>query len=126
MAVALLLVREPPLPRGDQGAPFTHGCLPLLEHKTEKWCLPPTFQSHTNTFHSQSQSNTSRQEHLQAFIPLYHVEETMEKQERGPVLTSNTRQRGLKQLFLYTRCCYFSIIKMMMYIMQFKNGQFKK
>lgn len=47
MAVAPLLLKEPPPPRGDQGAPFTHSCLPLLEHKTEKLCLPP--QSHMNT-----------------------------------------------------------------------------
>lgn len=51
MAAVPLLLKEPLLPRGDQKAPFTHSCLPLLEQKTKNVVSFQLFWSHTNTSH---------------------------------------------------------------------------
>lgn len=56
-----LLLKEPPLTGRNPGGHIHPQYLPLLEHKAEKWRLPPIFQSHTNASYWQSLTNTSRQ-----------------------------------------------------------------
>lgn len=56
-----LLLKDPSQTGRNPGGHIHPQYLPLLEHKAEKWHLPPIFQSHTNASYWQSLTNISRQ-----------------------------------------------------------------
>lgn len=112
-----IVTQTPHCEEGIPPATFTHSRLPLLEHKAEKWRLPPTSQSQTDASYLQSLTNTSRQRGLGNVVsrlpaPCATQRRLWENRKR---LSSNNRYlgEGTKAVVLDIACCYFSFIKMM-------------